>query len=85
MQAAVKKANIDPGHVNDALIGNVLAELGFAKTGRITTTYLPISSLSAQCSAQATQGGLGACSELLSGLNAVRGEYQNRKGKPSMF
>lgn len=35
MQAAVKKANIDPGHVNDAMIGNVLAELGFAKTGRM--------------------------------------------------
>ncbi|KAJ5897430.1 hypothetical protein N7504_007718 [Penicillium tannophilum] len=35
MQAAVRRANIDPGHVNDAMIGNVLAELGFAKTGRM--------------------------------------------------
>lgn len=35
MQSAVRKANIQPGDVNDALIGNVLAELGFAKTGRM--------------------------------------------------
>ncbi|KAJ5678800.1 Thiolase N-terminal domain-containing protein [Penicillium macrosclerotiorum] len=35
MQAAVQRANIEPGQVNDALIGNVLAELGFAKTGRM--------------------------------------------------
>lgn len=35
MQAAVKKANIEPGQVNDAMIGNVLSELGFAKTGRM--------------------------------------------------
>ncbi|KAJ5084690.1 Thiolase N-terminal domain-containing protein [Penicillium alfredii] len=34
MQAAVQRANIEPGQVNDTLIGNVLAELGFAKTGR---------------------------------------------------
>lgn len=34
MQAAVQRANIEPGQVNDAMIGNVLAELGFAKTGR---------------------------------------------------
>lgn len=54
------------------------------KCSNITTTCLPISSLSAQCSAQAAQGGLRACSELLSELKAVRGEYQNRKGKPSM-
>ncbi|KAJ9374480.1 hypothetical protein DTO282F9_1374 [Paecilomyces variotii] len=35
MQAAVRKANIEPGQVNDAMIGNVLSELGFAKTGRM--------------------------------------------------
>lgn len=35
MQAAVQRSNIEPGQVNDALIGNVLAELGFAKTGRM--------------------------------------------------
>ncbi|KAJ5219187.1 uncharacterized protein N7498_001286 [Penicillium cinerascens] len=35
MQAAVQRAKIEPGQVNDALIGNVLAELGFAKTGRM--------------------------------------------------
>lgn len=35
MQAAVQRASIEPGQVNDALIGNVLAELGFAKTGRM--------------------------------------------------
>lgn len=35
MQAAVRRANIDPSQVNDAMIGNVLAELGFAKTGRM--------------------------------------------------
>ncbi|KAL1970671.1 hypothetical protein VTN77DRAFT_4315 [Rasamsonia byssochlamydoides] len=35
MQAAVQRAKIEPGHVNDVLIGNVLAELGFAKTGRM--------------------------------------------------
>jgi len=39
MQAAVKKANINPGDVNDALIGNVLAELGFAKTGRMALNH----------------------------------------------
>lgn len=35
MQAAVKKADIQPGQINDVMIGNVLAELGFAKTGRM--------------------------------------------------
>jgi acetyl-CoA acyltransferase 1 len=35
MQAAVQRAKLEPGQVNDALIGNVLAELGFAKTGRM--------------------------------------------------
>lgn len=35
MQAAVQRAKIQPGDVNDVLIGNVLAELGFAKTGRM--------------------------------------------------
>lgn len=35
MQAAVQRARIEPGDVNDVLIGNVLAELGFAKTGRM--------------------------------------------------
>ncbi|KAF9885793.1 hypothetical protein FE257_012375 [Aspergillus nanangensis] len=35
MQAAVQRANIHPGQVNDAMIGNVLSELGFAKTGRM--------------------------------------------------
>lgn len=35
MQAAVQRAKIEPGQVNDAMIGNVLAELGFAKTGRM--------------------------------------------------
>lgn len=34
MQAAVNKASIRTEDVNDVLIGNVLAELGFAKTGR---------------------------------------------------
>ncbi|CAI7654947.1 unnamed protein product [Penicillium manginii] len=35
MQAAVLRAKIQPGQVNDVMIGNVLAELGFAKTGRM--------------------------------------------------
>lgn len=35
MQAAVHRANIKADQVNDVLIGNVLAELGFAKTGRM--------------------------------------------------
>lgn len=35
MQAAVSKAKINPVDVNDVMIGNVLAELGFAKTGRM--------------------------------------------------
>lgn len=35
MQAAIQRAKIEPGQVNDALIGNVLGELGFAKTGRM--------------------------------------------------
>lgn len=38
MQAAVQRANIEPDQVNDVLIGNVLAELGFAKTGRTPPT-----------------------------------------------
>lgn len=35
MQNAVQRAKIEPDQVNDVLIGNVLAELGFAKTGRM--------------------------------------------------
>lgn len=35
MFEAVKRANIQTQDVNDVLIGNVLAELGFAKTGRM--------------------------------------------------
>ncbi|KAL4752383.1 hypothetical protein BDW72DRAFT_211977 [Aspergillus terricola var. indicus] len=34
LQASLQRANIAPDSVNDVLIGNVLAELGFAKTGR---------------------------------------------------
>jgi acetyl-CoA acyltransferase 1 len=34
LKAAVKRANIDFGDVQEVLVGNVLAELGFAKTGR---------------------------------------------------
>ncbi|KAL4935113.1 hypothetical protein BDV06DRAFT_234634 [Aspergillus oleicola] len=34
LQAALQRANIPTESVNDVLIGNVLAELGFAKTGR---------------------------------------------------
>ncbi|KAM0278233.1 hypothetical protein ACHAO9_012243 [Fusarium lateritium] len=48
MRAATDRANISTSDVNDVLIGNVLAELGFAKTGRmalndcgfpVTTTF----------------------------------------------
>jgi acetyl-CoA acyltransferase 1 len=48
VQEATRRANIEPGQVEDVLIGNVLAELGFAKTGRmalndagfpVTTTF----------------------------------------------
>jgi acetyl-CoA acyltransferase 1 len=39
MKAAVQRAQIQPGDVNDALIGNVLAELGFAKTGRMALNH----------------------------------------------
>ena len=35
MIESVKRAKIIPNDVNDVLIGNVLAELGFAKTGRM--------------------------------------------------
>ncbi|KAL6234025.1 hypothetical protein BDW75DRAFT_251692 [Aspergillus navahoensis] len=34
LQASLQRAHISPDSVNDVLIGNVLAELGFAKTGR---------------------------------------------------
>ncbi|KAL2835304.1 Thiolase, N-terminal domain-containing protein [Aspergillus pseudoustus] len=34
LQAALQRAKINASDVNDVLIGNVLAELGFAKTGR---------------------------------------------------
>jgi acetyl-CoA acyltransferase 1 len=39
MKAAVQRAQIQPSDVNDALIGNVLAELGFAKTGRMALNH----------------------------------------------
>ncbi|KAH8732627.1 putative 3-ketoacyl-CoA thiolase [Phaeosphaeriaceae sp. PMI808] len=39
MKAAVHRAQIQPSDVNDALIGNVLAELGFAKTGRMALNH----------------------------------------------
>ncbi|KAF2109521.1 3-ketoacyl-CoA thiolase A [Lophiotrema nucula] len=39
MKAAVQRANIEPVDVNDAMIGNVLAELGFAKTGRMALNH----------------------------------------------
>jgi acetyl-CoA acyltransferase 1 len=39
MKAAVQRAKVEPGDVNDALIGNVLAELGFAKTGRMALNH----------------------------------------------
>lgn len=39
MAEAVRRANIMPADVNDALIGNVLAELGFAKTGRMALNH----------------------------------------------
>ncbi|KAL9950172.1 hypothetical protein ACHAO5_000053 [Verticillium nonalfalfae] len=35
MREATRRANIQPGDVQDVLIGNVLAELGFSKTGRM--------------------------------------------------
>lgn len=39
MKAAVQRARIEPKDVNDAMIGNVLAELGFAKTGRMALNH----------------------------------------------
>ncbi|RDW68242.1 hypothetical protein BP5796_08899 [Coleophoma crateriformis] len=39
MQSAVERARISPGDVEDVLIGNVLAELGFAKTGRMALNH----------------------------------------------
>lgn len=39
MIEAVRRANIQPSDVNDVLIGNVLAELGFAKTGRMALNH----------------------------------------------
>ncbi|TVY82961.1 Peroxisomal 3-ketoacyl-CoA thiolase A [Lachnellula suecica] len=39
MAEAVKRANIETKDVNDVLIGNVLAELGFAKTGRMALNH----------------------------------------------
>ena len=39
MQAAVQRAGIEKSDVNDVLIGNVLAELGFAKTGRMALNH----------------------------------------------
>ncbi|KIW84759.1 hypothetical protein Z517_00147 [Fonsecaea pedrosoi CBS 271.37] len=39
MRAAVTRAGIEPGDVQDVLIGNVLAELGFAKTGRMALNH----------------------------------------------
>lgn len=39
MSESVRRANIQPSDVNDVLIGNVLAELGFAKTGRMCLNH----------------------------------------------
>lgn len=39
MKAAVERAGIESRNVNDAMIGNVLAELGFAKTGRMALNH----------------------------------------------
>jgi acetyl-CoA acyltransferase 1 len=39
MAESVKRAKIQPEDVNDVLIGNVLAELGFAKTGRMALNH----------------------------------------------
>jgi len=39
MREAVRRANIEPSHVQDVLVGNVLAELGFAKTGRMALNH----------------------------------------------
>jgi acetyl-CoA acyltransferase 1 len=39
MAEAAKRAKIAPGDVQDVLIGNVLAELGFAKTGRMALVH----------------------------------------------
>ncbi|KAH7311859.1 Thiolase, N-terminal domain-containing protein [Rhexocercosporidium sp. MPI-PUGE-AT-0058] len=39
MSESVRRANIQPRDVNDVLIGNVLAELGFAKTGRMCLNH----------------------------------------------
>ncbi|KAL2205519.1 thiolase [Sarocladium strictum] len=56
MRDAVQRAGIQPKHIQDVAIGNVLAELGFAKTGRmalndagfpVTTTF---HTLNRQCS-----------------------------------
>ena len=39
MQEAVKRAGIEKTDVNDAMIGTVLPELGFAKTGRMALNH----------------------------------------------
>ncbi len=39
MIAAVQRANVQPEDVNDVLIGTVLGELGFAKTGRMCINH----------------------------------------------
>lgn len=39
MAESVRRAKIQPEDVNDVLIGNVLAELGFAKTGRMALNH----------------------------------------------
>lgn len=39
MKAAVERAGIEKSDVNDVMIGNVLAELGFAKTGRMALNH----------------------------------------------
>jgi len=39
MAESVRRAKISPADVNDVLIGNVLAELGLAKTGRMALNH----------------------------------------------
>ncbi|KAJ5889089.1 Thiolase N-terminal domain-containing protein [Penicillium taxi] len=56
MAEAPRRAKIDPQDVQDVLIGNVLAELGFAKTGRMALLHagFPVSTtfhtVNRQCS-----------------------------------
>ncbi|KAF9890037.1 hypothetical protein FE257_006717 [Aspergillus nanangensis] len=85
MAEAPRRANISPNDVQDVLIGNVLAELGFAKTGRMALLHagFPVSTtfhtVNRQCSSS-----LQAIAHLANSISAGQIEVAMAGGVESM-